>query len=194
MNRMFTIALVAAALLAVGFKSKGVWIVDTESQLTIEGSTNINKFICKIEYCTGTDTLRYIESNTARELRFTRGRMRVPIRSFDCGARQISRDFWKTLNAETHPNLEIDFISLQNVSFANGSNTKGIVDITLAGSTTRYIVCYQVSLKPNGNVHLKGVRAVRFSDFGLVAPEKLKGLIKVNEGLTVDFSLVLKEV
>ncbi|MDQ2657746.1 MAG: hypothetical protein M3Y60_10025 [Bacteroidota bacterium] len=194
MNSIYTVAIIAVMLVTGGFKSKGVWIIDAESQLTIEGSTNINKFICKTEYCTGTDTLRYVESNSALELRFTRSRMRVPIRSFDCGARQISRDFWKTLKSETHPDLEIDFISLENLSFADESTTKGIVDITLAGSTTRYTVCYKVSVKPNGNVHLKGVRAVKFSDFKLIAPEKLKGLIKVNEGLTVDFSLVLKEI
>lgn len=194
MNRIVSVAVVAILIAITGFTSKRAWIIDAKSRLTIEGLTNVNKFICKIEYCTGRDTLHYVENNSAHELRFTRSHMTIPIRSFDCGSQPISRDFRKALRAETYPNLEINFISLENDNFKDEGHTKGVVDITIAGTTTRYVVRYQISLKPNGNMHLKGVHTVKFSDFGLVAPEKLKGLIKVKEGLTVGFDLVLKEV
>lgn len=184
----------ALALAGSGFTTKGIWIIDAESQLTIQGSTNVNDFVCKIEYCTGTDTLQYVENNSTRELRFTRSRMTVPVRSFDCGAKPISRDFRKTLKAETYPNLEINFISLQNLTLQNKSDIYGVVDITLAGNTTRYNICYQISLKDNGNVLLTGVHTVNFSDFQLAAPEKLKGLIRVREVLAVKFNLVLREI
>jgi hypothetical protein len=194
MNAIKIIVVMIFAFTGTGFTTKGIWIIDAESQLTIQGSTNVNDFTCKIAYCTGTDTLQYIENSTTRELRFTRSRMTVPIRSFDCGAKSISKDFWKTLQAETYPNLEINFISLQNLYFKDKTTVKGIVDITLAGVTSRYAICYKVTLRPNGNVLLEGTHAVNFSDFQLVAPEKLKGLIKVKEVLNVDFNLVLKEV
>lgn len=194
MNTIKAILLMMLALAGTGFTTKGIWVIDAESQLTIQGSTNVNDFTCKISYCTGTDTLQYIENNTSSEFRFTRSRMTVPVRSFDCGSKPISKDFWKTLQAETHPNLDINFISLQNVYFRDKSRVKGIVDITLAGVTTRYAICYEVTLKPNGNVLLKGSHAVNFSDFRLIAPEKLQGLIKVREMLNVEFNLILKEV
>ena len=184
----------ALALIGTGFGDKGIWIIDAESQLTIQGSTNLNDFICKIEYCTGTDTLQYVENRTGRELRFTRSRMRVPIRSFDCGAKPISKDFWKTLKSETHPDLEINFVSLQTPDFRNSRNIKGLVNITLAGVTAKYNICYQVKVKDNGDVWLKGTHAVNFADFQLEAPEKLQGLIKVREVLNVEFNLVLKEI
>ena len=194
---MKTIKILLILILAAaggGFTSKGIWVIDAQSQLTIQGSTNINDFSCKIEYCTGTDTLQYVENNSTQELRFTRSRMTVPVRSFDCGSRPISKDFWKTLKSETFPNLEIDFISLQNLHFTDKSNITGVVDITLAGVTTRYNICYEVTVKDNGYFLLQGNHAVNFSDFELEAPEKLKGLIKVKEVLNVEFNLVLKEV
>lgn len=187
-------AVIALALGATGFTRLGTWVIDAESQLAIQGSTNVNAFICKIESYAGTDTLRYLESNSAHELRFTSSRMTVPIRSFDCGAKPISKDFRKTLKAETHPNLEIRFVSLKTLDFKDKSTIKGVIDITLAGVTARYTICYQVSVKPNGKVLLRGIQAVSFSDFQLTAPEKLKGFIKVKEGLKVEFNLVLKEV
>jgi len=185
---------IVTALMCCGFAFKGAWIIDAESRLTIQGSTNVNDFICKIDYCTGTDTLRCVENNSTQELQFTRSRMIVPIRSFDCGSKPISKDFWKTLKAEKYPELTINFISLQNQYFKNNSNIKGIVDITLAGVTARYTICYHVTLRSNDTVLLKGMHAVKFSDFQLVAPEKLVGLIKVKEGLKVEFNLVLKEI
>jgi hypothetical protein len=194
MNTKMTIMILALALAGTGFNSKGIWVIDAESRLTINGSTNVNNFTCKIEYFTGTDTLQYAEANSTGELRFSRGRMTVPVRSFDCGAKPISKDFWKTLKAERHPNLEINFISLENLSFRDKRNIKGVVDITLAGITTQYDICYQVSLQENGNILLTGVHAVNFADFQLLAPEKLKGLIKVKEALKVHFNLVLKEI
>jgi len=194
MKTLTIIVILTAGMAGSGFKSKGIWVIDAESQLTILGSTNVNEFSCKIEYCTGTDTLRFMETNGARELRFTRSRMTVPVRSFDCGAKPISKDFWKTLKAETHPNLEINFISLQNVFIREQANIEGVVDITLAGVTTRYRICYRALHEKNGDVLLTGRHSVNFSDFELEAPEKLKGLIKVKEALQVEFNLVLKEV
>lgn len=182
----------AVALPGFGSKSEGIWVIDAESRLTIQGSTNVNTFICRVDYCPGTDTLQYIEHNSTRELRFTRSKMSIPIRSFDCGARPISRDFQKILRADTYPELEVNFITLQNPTLK--SNVKGVVDITLAGSTVRYNICYNATVNANGSVLLNGKHDVKFVDFGLVAPEKLKGLIKVNEGLRVEFHLVLKEI
>jgi hypothetical protein len=186
--------LMAALLLSSGFADEGIWIIDAESQLTIHGSTNVNHFICKIDYCTGTDTLRYVENSSGNELWFTRSLMTVPVKSFDCGAKPISKDFWKTLKADVYPEMSINFISLQNLYFKNNSNVDGIVDITLAGVTTRYTIKYNVNVKENGTVLLRGRHSVNFSDFQLVAPEKLNGLIKVKEVLKVDFNLLLKEV
>ena len=182
------------ALLVSGFSDRGIWIIDAQSQLTIQGSTNVNDFFCRVEYCAGTDTLQYQQDNDRGQMLFTRSRMTVPVRSFDCGAKPISKDFWKTLKADTYPQLEINFISLETPNFRDGKNIRGAVSIKLAGVTARYSICYQVNVYENGNVWLKGNHAVNFSDFELEAPEKLKGLIRVKEVLNVEFNLMLTKV
>jgi hypothetical protein len=67
------------------------------------------------------------------------------------------------------------------------------MDITIAGVTARYTVCYRSTIEPNGAILLTGSHSVNFSDFRLHAPEKMNGLIKVKEGLKVNFNLILKE-
>lgn len=194
MKTIATLTVITITLICSGFTEKGMWIVDSNSQLSIQGSTNVNKFTCKIEYCTGTDTLQYVENSSATELSFTRSRMTIPVRSFDCGTRQISKDFWRTLKSETYPELDINFRSLQNIAFKDNSYTYGVVDIKLAGVTARYKIRYRVSVKETNTILLNGLQKVNFSDFNLEAPRKMKGLIKVKEVLNVEFNLVLRKI
>ncbi len=193
MKRAIIILIVSIAFLGSSSSDKGSWIIDAKSQLTIHGSTNINNFACKIDCYTGSDTLQFIKNYTSREIQFSQNRMSIPIGSFDCGTKQISKDFRKTLKSETYPQLDINFRSLQNLTVANNSCINGIVDITLAGVTARYNIRYHITLNKN-IILLKGTQHVNFSDFNLEAPEKLKGLIKVNEALKVEFNFVLKEI
>lgn len=194
MNIRTPFILSALMLCSAGAADKGTWVIDAQSQLTIQGSTNVNDFVCRMEYSSGRDTLEIVQNKRDGVLVFTRSLMRVPIRDFDCGARPVSRDFRKTLKADVFPDMTINFISLQGLYFRHNTYINGTVDITLAGVTTRYTIAYFITVKDNGLILLKGSRAVNFSDFRLAAPERLNGLIKVKEVLNVDFNLVLKEV
>jgi hypothetical protein len=188
---MILILTVAAGLMGSSSSERGSWIIEMDSKLAIRGSTNINEFVCKIDYYCGSDTLQFVRNPKDQRLIFSSNRMTIPIKDFDCGARQISNDFFKTLKSDTYPELSIQFRTLDNPF--NQKISAGVVDITLAGVTTTYTVCYRVRIDKN-IVYLNGVHPVNFSDFKLEAPKKLQGLIKVKEVLNVEFNLVLKEV
>lgn len=185
--------IVATAFLGSSSSDSGTWIIEAGSKLAIRGSTNVNKFTCKIDYYCGSDTLQYARNHGTGKLHFANNKMTIPVRSFDCGAKQISNDFWRTLKSDTYPELAIKFRSLENPFNQNACFINGVLDITLAGVTTTYTVRYRVTLDKN-TILLNGIHPVNFSDFNLEAPEKLQGLIKVNEVLNVEFNLVLKEV
>ncbi len=193
MKKMILIVMFATVLLGSTTSDKGTWVIDSGSRLAIAGSTNINKFTCKFDYYYGSDTLQYLRNSRTGKLSFSNNKMTIPVRSFDCGAKQISNDFRKTLKSDTYPQLTIAFRSLENPFNQNDCFIDGVVDITLAGVTTTYTIRYLVNLN-NNSILLKGTRTVNFSDFGLEAPTKLQGLIKVDEVLNVEFNLVLKEV
>jgi hypothetical protein len=180
-------------LLCCSFSGEKTWVIDPESRLAIRGVTNVNTFTCKVNSYSGHDTLRYFCNNVASKLEFTTNRMTVPVRSFNCGSPQISKDFHKTLRSDRYPRLDINFISLENTALKHDSFVNGVLDITLAGVTTRYTVRFALAIK-NNTMLLSGLQPVKFSDFRLKAPEKLKGLIRVQEGLNVEFHLVLKAV
>jgi hypothetical protein len=189
--RQFVLLMIA--LLYSGFSNERTWVVDPESRLAIHGVTNVSTFTCKMAHYSGHDTLRYFNNYAASRLQFTTNRVNVPVSSFNCGSFQISKDFHKTLKSDLYPELSISFISLENTTGYHDHVTDGILDITLAGVTTRYTVRFVLTVE-NGAMLLSGTQLANFSDFRLKAPEKLKGLIRVQEGLTVEFHLVLKAV
>ena len=192
MNRIALSGLLAICLLASGFSEDGRWIIDPLSNLTIHGSTNINNFTCTTGSYSGADTLNYIKNYTACELQFSRNRMSIPVDDFDCGARQISKDFRKTLKSTLYPQLFIQFRSLRTTAIKNNTYVVGVADITLAGVTKCFTIRYKVELKDKNTVLLRGSQVANFADFNLIAPERLNGLIKVRENLQVEFNLVLK--
>ncbi len=189
-----TIAFFSILLLASSFSEGGRWLIDRTSVLAIHGSTNINNFTCKTEYYAGRDTLHFVRNYVACEIQFASNRMVIPVVDFDCGGAQISKDFRKTLKSEQFPHLEIRFRSLKNTSLVNHSFIYGVADITLAGVTRCFTIGYRVELKDGDTILLHGTHRVHFSDFNLVAPQRLNGLIKVKDNLDVQFDLVLKKV
>jgi hypothetical protein len=188
-----TALLLLLGLICSSFSEQGKWVIDPQSRLTIHGSTNVNSFQC-LQHYLNNDTLEYLTSDESINLRFDHNRLRIPVKGFNCGNNQITKDFQKTLKSETYPHLEILFRSFNHSSIRNNSYIDGVVDICLAGATKRYTIKYFAQIPATGTIFLKGRQAVNFSDFNLNPPNKMLGLIQVQECLEVEFNLTLKAV
>ncbi len=168
-------------------------IVLPTSKLSIDGKTNINSFTCAIaQYC-GTDTLVLHEGGRNTRPVFVKGSVGLDASTFDCGMAIMTSDFRNTIKSNEYPAIVIDFISFERTpSYAQKKEKfKGILKISLAGITRLFEVDCSIEAKPNGQIHLMGGRGFTFSDFGLVAPSRMMGTIKVQDDLNVTFHLVL---
>jgi hypothetical protein len=192
MKNALSIFVLLIAVISTGFSPEGAWVIDRDSKLIIHGATNINTFTCRMESFASHDTLYYYENSLPSKIEFERNSIYVPIQNFDCGSRQVSKDFSKTLKSDTYPNLEITFISLQ-ILRQGASQVTGVVDISLAGETSRYDIKFSMK-EQKKVVSLVGNHPVKFADFELKAPKKFNGLVRVNEVLNVEFRLRLKPI
>jgi hypothetical protein len=193
MKTISKIQMLIIGLFCSAFSNEGAWIIDTDSRLSIHGATNINRFTCTIDSYRRRDTLHYFNNYASSEMQFIANAMIIPIRMFDCGSAQISRDFRNTLKSNLHPDLKIRFISLTGNSIIRDESLKGRMDITLAGVTRRYDVNFK-TLVEGKDVILSGMHPVNFGDFNLTAPEKFRGMIRVRDELQVEFHLVLEPI
>jgi len=164
------------------------WIIGHKSQLTIHGKTNVTSFTCIIPYYKNADTLHYIRQNN-NELIFDTNEMIIPVYDFNCGNNMVTKDLRRSVKADLYPHLFISFISINKKDGDEHLIAK--MEIKLAG------IARQVDLKflwheKDTFILLSGTHEISFSDFALVAPKQLMGLIKVQQQMNVEFTLFIQ--
>lgn len=171
------------------------WVISENSNLSVNGSTNINKFSCEIPAYDQTDTLTLIKGKSEKGIILS-GNIGLKVQSFDCHNTMMSRDLRKTLKEQQFPRLYIRFLSLSEFPelTADPKQITGWVNIELAGTSKRFEINYQVSIDAQKIIHLLGSKDINFSDFNLIPPRKLGGMIKTNDQLSVEFHLKMKSI
>ena len=194
------IALLSGVLFTSGFSEKNTdseraWHVKNESRLAISGASNVNDFRCEVDRYYNADDL-HLYSSPGSEYRFSQNRIVIDLMAFDCGRRLVTRDFRESLNAEREPEMIINFLSINKLPdyTADNQELEGNLRVTIAGVTKEVYVIFQTSNNGNGTTWLKGKHDLKFSDFDLVPPTKMLGLINVENEIEVSIDLILEEI
>jgi len=179
-------------------KEKSSWIVQKSSSLSINGRTNINHFSCAVAQYSEPDTITFQNDGCRGKSGGIplNGVLHVNIVDFDCRNRTMTGEFKKTLLYKQYPQLKIIFLNLERMpGFTSQSETlKGQVFIELAGVSKQFEMGYTSNREDPETVQLTGSRQLCFSDFGLQPPQKMGGLVRVNETLDVRFILCLRRI
>ena len=169
------------------------WVISNGCSLKVGGSTNINKFSCVIKNYSRPDTLTFYRKDASDQLNMY-GALKLDVANFDCLNPVMTSDLRKTLKAKEYPKLVVRFLSLSKYPDDNKKeNTlKGRVSIELAGVTKQFNVDYRVVTNKNNSLNVVGTRQINFSDFNIVPPRKIGGMIQTNNELNVEFNLNVK--
>jgi hypothetical protein len=182
------------------------WLVEKASTMSIAGSTNINKFCCQITQYSGPDTLMTVrETGGIRETEVSfQGILGIDINDFDCRNGVMTSEFKHILKSQEHPLLIIRFLSLDRLPLEESGNgdagspnnaiVKGWVEVELAGVCRKFEITYSSCRHGSNSLEIVGVRTLGFSDFGLLAPRKMGGLVRVHDELNVQFRLCLHRI
>ena len=169
------------------------WVISETSSLCVNGSTNVNKFACEILAYGQTDTLTITRGKNDRDVALS-GSIGLHVQSFDCHNSIMTRDLRKTLKEKQFPVLSITFLSLNKIPdlTQQPEAITGIVTIEIAGTRKRFEVKYQIYADAQKVVHLVGSRDINFTEFNLIPPRKLGGIIQTKDALSVVFHLKMK--
>lgn len=166
------------------------WMLSKACTLKVSGSTNVNKFSCIIPDYPKPDTLTVYRTDHNESVKIT-GSMTLEVQSFDCHNPMMTKDLRKTLRQKEFPQISISFISLSKYPSASGETEpiKGMVYIELAGIKKRFDISYRVVQNGSTMLTLIGSQTINFSDFNIIPPRKLGGMIKTNDMLSAEFVL-----
>src|SRR5690606_16372925 len=165
----------------------------SESYILINGSSNVNKFSCKVNRPAGVTPLRlFILSDYKVKME---GSIKVNVAEFDCKHRVLTNDLRKTLKEDTYKQMTVHFKSLDQLPFDSkrAQTVNGTVLIELAGKKKEFSIPLVFSQISEGKYQLKGTRDFCFEDFGLEAPKKVGGIIKVKNDFNTTFVINLQQ-
>jgi hypothetical protein len=117
--------------------------------------------------------------------------LQIPVKNFRTNNPLIYKDFMKLLKAESYPFIiiGINHQTLDNI-LEKSLKRHFKLEITLTGITQEYSVAYETSRCYDEYIFIQGLKNIKLSDFNLEPPEKLKGLIKVNNNLLINFGFL----
>jgi hypothetical protein len=165
--------------------------VAPESEVVISGTTNVNQFTCTYNLEELELPIRLVYDDKKEQIQFKNARLKLANDCFDCGGKNINKDFRALLKSEQYPEVEL---KLLHVDPPNNDQQKiGVgMEIKIAGVSRVYETKLDCELE--GNICVKGTLPLKLTDFGLEPPKKVLGMIKVDNEIKVNISLQLNEV
>ena len=173
--------LYGSLLIAQGNYTKENIKILPESNLVIEGSTNVNTFNCvfDIDLISDWKKVNYISNDNL--LNFLNLSLHLETEGFDCGNKRMNSDFQDLLMCEQYPEIEIQ---INQVEFFSEEYSKAFISVKLAGKVNHYDLPVQINKD-----RFKGKFTLNIRDFGLEPPQKALGLIQVDEKIEIRFDL-----
>lgn len=165
-------------------------IVTPESSLLVRGSTNISSFTCKFDVGRLKNPIQVFYKNVGTRMVFDRTVLILDNHCFDCGGKGLNKDLQEILKTGEHPEIKL-FLNEINDLDGQSDDMLCKLDIEIAGVTKNHEV--PVKIRKNGELLITGDLTVSMSDYNLIAPKKLFGLIYVNDTIKIYFQLVVQE-
>lgn len=160
--------------------------ITPKSELTISGSTNVNKFDCKFDIDLITDP-KQVEFTTTDNncILFQNLKLELKTNGFDCGHKKMNEDLRDLLKSEKYPAITIQ---VEKVQLITTEYAKAYIKVRMAGQENYYDL--PVQTKKNRYI---GKFRMNIRDFGLEPPTKAFGLIEVDEQIEINFNLSIRE-
>ena len=170
-----------------GFRQKTLYILP-QSQLLISGDTNISDFGCNFEPGMLPTNCAVTYSEKGDVIAFSNAILVLNNRGFDCGNKQINKDFHALLQTGEHPSIELE---LKKILLKSATSAIASVSIRIAGNEKLYDL--PVKLLSSPVTCFEGSLKLDIKEFGLEPPKKAFGLIKVKEDIVISFNLAVSE-
>lgn len=161
--------------------------------VSIRGRTNVSSFefiydSTKAKKVNIEKDAKYLESNSD-EVTFE-----LPVRAFDSKNPIMNRDFYEMLESGSHPKIFVSINKSALKSIADGNPSDSIdMKLTLVGVTREIKGDFSTYGNSNESILLKGLTKINLKKYPIEMPSKMLGILNVDETVSINFDVVVKE-
>ena len=116
---------------------------------------------------------------------------RIPIKNFKGSNVSMQNDFQSLLKASEYPIISVSIQEKQFQEIINNALNELTLDLTIAGISKPVKAQYTTQEHSNNSIFLHGTTHFHLSDFTLEPPEKMLGVIKVEDVVFIRFDIIL---
>ena len=166
----------------------------SESEVVISGSSNLTGFTCVYAQDISCKGLLFEGDYEANAIVLSNASLSLESCGFDCGNVVMNKDFQKTIQSKAHPEIlmEIHELHFEREPKIDGEevDVRALIYLKVAGTKRNYTINAKGKLDHN-NLSISGKFSVCMTDFCLVPPSLLFGMVTVDPILEIDFKFVL---
>jgi hypothetical protein len=170
--------------------------VHPKSQFWIQGKATTHAFTCQVEKVDGQARIPAAQDSIPREANDeqTTVVVNVPVRTFDCGNRVMTKDLKETLKMEKHPDIRFELIDARVGTPVDTSEQWRPVEVlgalTVAGTKRVTNLSALGRAIDDNRFRIRGCHPLQMTHFNIEPPTKAFGLIKVKDRIEVQFDLL----
>ncbi|SMD36864.1 hypothetical protein SAMN04488029_3109 [Reichenbachiella faecimaris] len=161
-----------------------------QEQIIIHGSTNINRFECKLDLNEVIDTFQVEVIEFNGNFNFSGLTLNIPIDDFACNNRIMTAEFRELLRSEVHPYLNLNIEQAEHI---DRNKLRMVADLTVSDTRNNELIqdCFiDVSGK---ELVLGGMHRVYLESYNLEPPRKFLGAVVVRNELDISFEVILEK-
>ncbi|MGJ3234429.1 YceI family protein [Marivirga sp.] len=162
---------------------KLVKINTSNSYVEIHGTTNVNSFNCSYNAKLPENEFELSLIKKGNVIEIEHEALFLKVLNFKCPNSQMTHDLHDLLEYEDYP-----FIIFQLKRITHNKTAHIMIEMT--GEKQFYTVNLNNNLN-NDKLISNATMELCITDFGLIAPEKFFGMVKVNENIEVEFKIDL---
>lgn len=153
----------------------------------IKGQTNVNRFHLSYNPHQTSELTLPGESIPADQISF-----RIPVEGFESKNPMLTKDFTRFMQAGAHPYIRVVIKKSQLHKLIRGENSRSLpLQISMAGKTQRVESRYHTRHYPGNQLLIEGSVRVNLEHFNLEPPQKMMGLVQVQDKIFINFDVVL---
>ena len=167
-------------------------VTTPSSRVWITGASNVRRFTCRARDVAGAIDLRARasrDSTIGGDNRASSPSVLVAVANVDCGIGRMNRHLHETLHGDRFPTIEFHLATYEVDLSARTAIARLTGSTTIHGVTRPVETMAAVRADSLGAVHVIGTYAVRMSDFGVHAPRRFGGLLRVKDRVLVHFDV-----
>lgn len=177
-----------------------IYQIESQSELLILGSSNVNKFTCDCS-CERDFTQSSLEMNRFPEMNrfeFANARLKLATLNLDCGHKVMNKDLHATLMADEYPYISIELLEaevLPQKQFAAQNQElrlETLTEITIAGQSCKIQFPVKAEKIDEARYQFTGQVDLLMTNFGLKPPKAMLGLIKVDNEISINLDLTVR--